>query len=332
VIDSTAVQSNLLGSGIGIPEHVVTNEDLSRIIDTTDEWIREKTGIRERRIASGKETTAFFAAKAASTALEKADITSEMVDVILVGTVTPEMHIPSTACFVQKAIGAVNAACMDVRSACTGFISALISADALLKTGTFRYSLVIGADTLSKFVDWEDRKTCVLFGDGAGAVMLGRAHHGYDGIIASYLRSDGRMTASLNIPGGGSLYPPSRYTVEHNLHSIKMDGQEVFRYAVTKMAETCNMLLKKSRLTMDEIDLIIPHQANIRILKSLQKILRIPPDKLMVNLERYGNTSAASIAIALHEALETNRLRSGSTVMLVSFGGGFTWGGLLIRT
>ena len=328
----TMRKSNILGSGRAVPDRIVTNDDLVKFVDTTDEWIREKTGILERRIASGDETTALLASKAASEALREGGVYPGQVDAIIVGTVTPEMHLPPTACFVQASLGAWNAACFDVRSACTGFVSSMIVADTFLKAGTYRHILVIGADTLTRFVDWTDRKTCVLFGDGAGAVLLGSEEGQYTGALSTYLRCDGRMSHCLNIPGGGSLHPPSEETLAGSMHFLKMEGQEVFRHAVARMSESCSTLLSRAGLTMDDVDLIIPHQANIRILKSLRRVMNIPREKLMINIDQYGNTSVASIPLALHDARARGRLKAGSKTILVSFGGGFTWGGVLIQT
>jgi len=323
-------KSMITGLGAAVPEKVLTNYDLAEMVDTSDEWIRTRTGIRERRIAEEGKATSDFASEAARIAMKQAGIGPEEIDVIIIGTVTPDMYFPSAACFVQEKIGAVNAAAFDISAACTGFIYGLALADSLITTGKYRTVLVIGAELLSRITDWEDRGTCVLFGDGAGAAIV-QPSDGTRGIINTYIKSDGRLRHLLNMPGGGSLMPPSRAKDNPKQYFIKMEGREVFRHAVSNMGDAATRIIEENGFAGEDIDLFIPHQANVRIIEAISKRLDVPEDRVYVNLDRYGNTSAASIPIALYEAQQLGRIRQGSLVLLVAFGGGFTWGSALIR-
>ncbi|MEN3184035.1 MAG: beta-ketoacyl-ACP synthase III [Atribacterota bacterium] len=319
----------ILGTGSSVPEKVVTNFDLERMVETSDEWITTRTGIKERRIAAPSETTSTFALLASQKALENARVSPEELDCIIVATVTPDMLFPSTACILQHALGAKNAFAFDLEAGCTGFVYALAIAEKYLLAEGKGKALVVGAETLSKIVDWQDRATCVLFGDGAGAAVLGLDDR--PGILATYLGADGGGAHLLELPAGGSRMPASLETVNQRLHYIKMNGNEVFKFAVRVVEEASLKVLAKAQKTVDDVHLFIPHQANIRIIQSAAKRLGIPEEKIFVNVDRYGNTSAASIPIALDEALRSQRLREGDTVLLVGFGAGLTWGAALIE-
>ncbi len=319
----------VLGTGSSVPEKVVTNFDLERMVDTSDEWITTRTGIKERRIAAPSEATSTFALLASRKALESAHVDPDELHCIIVATVTPDMLFPSTACILQEALGAKNAFAFDLEAGCTGFVYALAVAEKYLLSEGKGKALVVGAETLSKIVDWQDRATCVLFGDGAGAAVLGLDER--PGIIATYLGADGGGAHLLELPAGGSRMPASLETVEKRLHYIKMNGNEVFKFAVRVVEEASRKVLAKAQKTIDDVSLFIPHQANIRIIQSAAKRLGIPEEKVFVNVDRYGNTSAASIPIALDEALREQRIREGDIVLLVGFGAGLTWGAALIE-
>lgn len=319
----------VLGTGSSVPEKVVTNFDLERMVDTSDEWITTRTGIKERRIAAPSETTSTLALLASRKALESAHVDPDELDCIIVATVTPDMLFPSTACILQEALGAKNAFAFDLEAGCTGFVYALTVAERYLLSEGKGKALVVGAETLSKIVDWQDRATCVLFGDGAGAAVLGLDER--PGIIATYLGADGGGAHLLELPAGGSRMPASLETVEKRLHYIKMNGNEVFKFAVRVVEEASRKVLAKAQKTIDDVSLFIPHQANIRIIQSAAKRLGIPEEKIFVNVDRYGNTSAASIPIALDEALREQRIKEGDIVLLVGFGAGLTWGAALIE-
>jgi 3-oxoacyl-[acyl-carrier-protein] synthase-3 len=324
-------RSAILGVGSAVPKRVLTNFDVEKMVETTDEWIRARTGIERRHIVSPGETTASLSVEAALSALHDADIDPLRIDIIMIATVTPEMSFPSTGCVVQEAIGARNAAAMDISAACPGFLYALSIADAYIATGRYDHILVIGAETLSRIVDWTDRSTCVLFGDGAGAVVIGPSHHSDHGILDVYIRSDGSKGDLLCMPGGGSRYPPSHETVEHGMHSIKMQGPELFKAAVTAMEDAAVRILERVGMTGADIDLFIPHQANMRIISATAKKMGVSMEKVYVNLQEYGNTSSASIPIALAEARRKGIVKTGQTIVMVSFGGGLTWGSALVR-
>jgi 3-oxoacyl-[acyl-carrier-protein] synthase-3 len=324
-------RSTILGVGSAVPKRVLTNFDLERMVDTTDEWIRTRTGIERRHIASPEETTASLSIEAARRALQDADIDPLKIDIIMVATITPEMSFPSTGCVVQEAIGARNAAAMDVSAACPGFLYALSLADASIAAGRHEYILIIGAETLSKITDWTDRNTCVLFGDGAGAAVIGPSHRSDAGVLDVYIRSDGSKGNLLYLPGGGSKYPSSHETVEQRMHFIKMQGPELFKVAVMAMEDAAVQSLDRVGMTGADIDLLIPHQANMRIITATAKKIGMPMEKVYVNLQEYGNTSSASIPIALDEARRKGIVKTGHTVAMVSFGGGLTWGSAIVR-
>ena len=318
------------GTGSYAPERILTNAEMEKIVDTTDEWIFTRTGIRERRIARPDETTSDMGAEAARRAMSAAGITAEQVDLIIVATITPDMGFPNTGCFVQAKIGAVNAYCVDVEAACSGFLYALEMARQAVATGSVETALVIGAEKISCITDWKDRSLCVLFGDGAGAAVV-QACPGRSGIKSTVLRSDGRLSELLMLPGGGSKYPASQESLAKGLHYMKMDGREVFKHAVTCMTDVARRALDQAGMAVEDMKLIIPHQANQRIISAIGQRLGGREDQYFVNLDRYGNTSAASIILALDEAVRSGRLERGDPVLMVAFGGGFTWGATVLE-
>ena len=319
----------ITGLGMYVPKKVLTNEDLEKMVDTSDEWITTRTGIKKRRIASPGTPASTLAAEAAKKAIAESSLKPEDIELIIVATITPDMQFPSTACFVQSKIGAKNAACFDVGAACTGFIYGLVTAKGLILSGMYKNALVIGVEVMSSVTDWTDRNTCVLFGDGAGAAILEPVKNG--GIISSYMGADGDLANLLYIPGGGSRYPASKDTLEKRLHYIKMSGSEVFKSAVRLMADAATRAVCDVNLTCKDISLLIPHQANIRIINSVRKRIGLPEEKVYLNVEKYGNVSAASTIIALCEAVKEKRIKKGDIVVLVAFGAGFTWGSLVIK-
>ena len=321
---------SIIGTGSYVPERVLTNADLEKMVETNDEWIVTRTGIRERRIAADDESNSDLAAKAALAAMENAGITADEIDLILVATITPDMFFPSTACFVQTKIGAKNAACFDVSAACSGFLYALEIAQQFITSHTYDTILVIGAEKLSSIVDWTDRNTCVLFGDGAGAAIL-RHRGGGHGVISTFMGSDGGLSDILYIPGGGSKFPINKDNADQRLNCIKMNGKETYKHAVTSMLEATQRVLADANLKPEDLACIIPHQANLRIIEAIAHRLKIPMDRFMINLDRYGNTSAAAVAIALDEANRTGRMQVGDYVLLVVFGGGLTWASSVIQ-
>jgi 3-oxoacyl-[acyl-carrier-protein] synthase III len=315
--------AHIVGWGKYIPTKVLTNEELAKSIDTSDGWIRERTGIAQRYIAT-KETTASMALYAAQDALEVADLSPTEIDLVIVATATPEHPFPATACLVQDQLGAENAGAFDLEAGCSGFVYGLSVASGMIRSGIFDTVLVVGAETLSRVVDWKDRATCVLFGDGAGAVVLrGSSERG--GILSTVLGSDGSGGELLEIPAGGSKHPTNLDTVTSNMHTIKMNGREVYRFATKVMAEAAREVIARANLPLEEVDLLIPHQANIRIIDYAARALKLPPEKVFLNLERYGNTSAASIPIALTEAIDAKRVNPGDHLVFVGFGAGLTW-------
>ncbi|MEI6149069.1 MAG: beta-ketoacyl-ACP synthase III [bacterium] len=320
----------IVGTGSYAPEKVLTNADLEKMVDTTDEWIVTRSGIRERHIAREDEATSDLATVAAQRALEQAKVAPEDVDLIIVATITPDMVFPSTACFVQNRLGARNATCFDLEAACSGFLFAVNTASQYIKTGAIRTALVIGAEKLSTVIDWQDRATCVLFGDGAGAVVL-QACAPTEGILSTVTGSDGALTELLNLPGGGSRHPTSPQTIEQRLHYMKMVGKDVFKHAVRAMSEAGRKAIEQAGLTIDQIACVVPHQANMRIVEAIRDRMGVGPEKFFVNLDRYGNMSAASIPVALDEAVRMGRIQRGDAVLLVAFGGGFTWAAMVIR-
>ena len=321
---------SIIGTGSYLPERVLTNAELAKTVDTSDEWIVSRTGIRERRIAAKDEHTSDMAAKAAQNALQDAGITAEEIDLILVATVTPDMFFPSTACFVQAKIGATNAACFDVSAACAGFLYALEIAQQFITSRTYDTILVIGAEKLSCILDWTDRNTCVLFGDGAGAAIL-RHRGGSHGVIATQMGSDGSYADILYIPGGASRFPITSENMDQRLNAIKMNGKETYKQAVNSMMKAANQALEKASLTSADLACIIPHQANIRIIEAIADRMQVPIERFMVNLDRYGNTSAAAVAIALDDANRSGRMKEGDYILLVVFGGGLTWASSVIQ-
>ncbi|PIV52608.1 MAG: 3-oxoacyl-ACP synthase [Elusimicrobia bacterium CG_4_10_14_0_8_um_filter_37_32] len=320
----------IVGTGFYVPEKILTNFDLEKMVNTTDEWIRTRTGIKERRIAADNEATSDLAIAAGRLALSNAGIKPDEIDLIIVATLSPDMLFPSTACLVQKNIGATRAVSFDIEAACSGFIYGLSIAQQYLQNGTYKIALVIGAEVFSRILDWQDRNTCVLFGDGAGAAVLKEGENG-KGILSVQLGTDGSGADLLKQPAGGSRLPASHETVDQRLHYLKMDGREVYKFATKSMVETVMKVLSKIGLSTRNIDLLIPHQANIRILECVAEKLGLPMEKVFVNVDRYGNTSAASIPIALSEALKQGRVKKNDIVILVSFGSGLTWGATIIK-
>ncbi|MFZ5912527.1 MAG: beta-ketoacyl-ACP synthase III [Chloroflexota bacterium] len=319
--------AHITGWGMSVPEPVLTNEDLSKMVDTNDEWIRERTGIRERRIARENQSSASLAAAASLKALQVANLKPTDLDLIICSTSTPEHIFPATACLVQDQIGATRAGAFDLLAACTGFIYALNMAAQSIRSGAIKNALVIGAETLSRFVNWQDRNTCILFGDGAGAFVL-QASEKPGGVRSAVMRSDGSGGDLLILPGGGSKHPATEATVQAGKHYIEMDGKEVFRFATRVMAQATREALAGAGLTVEDAKWIIPHQANIRIIEAAARGLKLPMERFIVNLEKYGNTSTASIPIAAVEAAEDGRLQPGDKVVFVGFGAGLTWGAL----
>ncbi|HHW56510.1 MAG TPA: ketoacyl-ACP synthase III [Clostridia bacterium] len=324
------IAAGVLGTGSYAPEKILTNFDLEKMVDTSDEWITTRTGIKERRIADSSQATSDLAIEAAKKALEDAKLTAEEIDMIIVATVTPDMNFPSTACIVQANLGAVNAAAFDISVGCSGFIYGLAIAQQFVETGMYNKILIIGAETLSKITNWKDRNTCVLFGDGAGAAVIGRVESGY-GILSTYLGTDGTGGKYLYMPAGGSRMPASEETVKKNLHTIFMEGQEVFKFAVKVMDSATIEALNRCGLKPEDIDMLIPHQANTRIIEAARKRLKLSNDKVYINLDKYGNTSAASVAIALDEAYRKGLIKKGDVILTVAFGAGLTWASSVIR-
>lgn len=328
-MSTETIRAGFLGTGSFLPENEVTNFDLEKIVDTNDEWIRSRTGIEARRIADDDVATSDLAYEAALIALKAANITAEEVDTIIVATITPDMSFPSTACILQDRLGAVNANAFDVSAACSGFVYGITIAKQFVEGGLSKNVLVIGAETLSKITDFTDRNTCVLFADGAGAAVIGPVTTG--GILAVDLGANGSGGKFLTQPAGGSRMPASQETLDNRLHYIKMDGSEVFKFAVRIMAKSSQAVIDKAGWLLEDIDYLVPHQANIRIINSAGKKLKLPIEKVHVNLHKFGNTSSASVAIALDEAVRSNKVKRGDKIVLVAFGGGLTWGALAVE-
>jgi len=321
----------LVSTGRYLPDNVVTNHDLAEILDTSDEWIRTRTGIRERRIAPDGMNAAQLGSGAAHRAMDKAGVDAGEVDILIVATATPDRWLPSTACDLQALLGCTNALAFDIMAACTGFLYGLQMAEGYLATRRGEVALVVSAEKMSSIVDWEDRSTCVLFGDGAGATVVRPANGADRGIVASHLRSDGKLANLLYRPAGGAAMPLSEEAVRRKQHLVHMAGREVFKYAVRSMVEAARMALHDAGLTADEVDLMVPHQANIRIIEATAKLAGIPMDRVFVNVDRYGNMSSASIPVGLDEAQEQGLIGPGSNVLSVAFGGGLTWGAMVFR-
>ncbi|MCL2506420.1 MAG: ketoacyl-ACP synthase III [Endomicrobia bacterium] len=320
----------ILGTGSYFPKKVLTNADLEKIVETSDEWISTRTGIKERHISEKNELTSDIACEASKEALKVAGISPEQIDLILLATITPDMLCPSTACFLQKKLGAVNAAAFDLSAACSGFIYAMATAKAFIESGMYKTVLLVGAEELTKFTDWTDRNTCVLFGDGAGAMVLSASQEN-DDILSVFLGSDGLHTDILNLQAGGAANPASVETVENKMHSIRMEGKEVFKAAVPKMVLAAEKALEIADKKLEDIKLIIPHQANMRIIEAVAKRLGLSMESVFVNIHKTGNISSATTITALDEAIKTNKLKKGDLVELVAFGAGFTWGAAVIR-
>ena len=322
--------AELWGTGRYSPARVLTNDEFSTMLDTSDQWIRERTGIRERRVSSKEETNACMGKAAALQVLEETGLTPLDIDAIVYATASPDRLLPSQACDLQAILGAKNAAALDVGAACAGFLYALNVAEGLVAAQQGEHVLVVASEKLTSITDWTDRTTAVLFGDGAGATIVRPSHNGR-GILSTYMKSDGTLAELLYRPGGGAAHPPSEELLKDHSYYIKMAGREVYKAAVLSMADACDQALQRAGLTGADIDLMIPHQANIRIIESTAKHAGMPMDKVFVNVDRYGNTSAASVAIALDEAARTGRLQAGMNVMLCAFGAGFTWASMVVK-
>ena len=322
--------AGILGTGACLPEKVMTNFDLEKLVDTSNEWIVERTGIRERRIADPETATSDMCLKAAGAALKDAGVKAEELDLIIVATATPDYMFPSTACIVQDKLGAAHAGAFDLAAGCSGFVYGFSVASQMIASGLYQKVLVIGAETLSRIMDWTDRNTCVLFGDGAGAAVVGRVEDGY-GVLALELGSKGSGAMELYQPAGGSRRPATHETVDGHGHFIHMNGKEVFKFAARIMPATCKRVLAKAGLTIGDVDMLFPHQANQRIIDNAVKHLKIDPAKVWVNIDKYGNTSAACIPICLTEAQREGRLHKGDNVLVVAFGTGLTWGSMLLK-
>lgn len=325
------VRSAILGVGSAAPERIMTNADLEKVVDTTDRWIRERTGIRERRIAEPGLVTSELCERAARKALDRAGIEPDDLGLIILGTATPDFIFPATATVMQERLGTKGQMAFDITAACSGFLYGMIIADQFIRNGWCKYALVSGVELLSHIVNWEDRSTCVLFGDGAGAAVIGPSPDGKRGILATTANADGSHWPMLYLPAGGTRMPVSVETVEQNLIKIKMEGNEVFKVAVRSLLEAASKVLKKAGVTADEIDLFVPHQANLRIIDAVGKRLGVPDEKVFKNLERYGNTSAASIPLALAEAFEAGAMKEGDLILLDAFGAGATTAAALLR-
>ncbi len=327
----TAPRSAILGTGSAVPSRVVTNDDLAKIVDTSDEWITTRTGIKERRVLEENKAASDLARLASERALENAGLEAADLDAIIVGTCTADYQFPSLGCVLEAKLGARDVFSFDVNAACSGFLNALSVADMFVRSGRIRKALVVGTDVLSRFLDWQDRGTCILFGDGAGAAVLGVSDDDDRGILSARLQTDGSYAETLYVRAGGSKRPATMETVENREHSIFMNGKEVFKVAVRSMEEISRRVLGEAELGVDDVSLVVPHQANRRIITALAARLCIPMEKVIVNLHKYGNTSAASIPVALDEVRREGRIAAGDIVLLNAFGAGFAWGAAVIR-
>ncbi len=325
------VSAVIAGTGSHVPERVLTNADIEKMVDTSDQWITERTGMKERHIVAPDEAASDLAVVACEKALAEAKVKPEELDLIIVGTVTGDMAFPSTACILQQRLGAPHTAALDVSAGCTGFIYSLSIARQFIASGTYRAALVVGVEVLSKITDWTDRSTCVLFGDGAGAAVLKADTEPDKGILATYMAADGGGGGHLYMPAGGSRLAATVETVQQRLHTLKMDGNATFKVAVRSMADAVRHLLRQTGLAPDDVKLLIPHQANLRIIDATAKLLKFPSERVFVNIAKYGNTSSATTIIALDEARKAGLVHPGDVVMLVAFGAGLTWGGVIIR-
>ena len=326
----TQHNAGIIGMGHAYPEGILTNADLEKIVDTSDEWITSRTGIKQRHKAAANEYTSQFGTAAAKQALERAGLKPEDIDLIVCATTTPDQIMPSTGALIQAQLGAVNAAGMDVFAACSGFLYGLTMVESMIRTGQIKYALVIGAEVLTKYVDYTDRGTCVIFGDGAGAAVLGPVPVG-KGILATKIKSDGRYEEQLYAPGGGTKLGTTHETIDNRMHFFKMKGNELFKVAVRSMADISAEMLAKAGYTVDDVDLVIPHHANQRITDAVASRLGVPEEKVYSNIAEHGNTSSASIPIAIDECIESGKIKEGSLVLLTAFGGGVTWGGTVLR-
>lgn len=324
------LKAKITATGSYAPEKILTNLDLEKIIDTTDDWITERTGIKERRISNDSETSSELAYKASLKALNKVNIKADELDLIILATVSGDMPFPATACMLQNLLGAKKAAAFDISAACSGFIYGLSIADSFIKTGTFKKILLVGVETLSKFLDWNDRSTCILFGDGAGAAII-EPTDSDSGVLSTHLYADGSLWELIHLPGGGGRYPTSERSIQNKQHYIKMKGNETFKVAVKILEGLLIDTFKKNNIDPSELSLLIPHQANLRIILATAKRLGISMDKIFINIEKYGNTSAASIPIALDEAIDSGRINKGDYVLLEAIGAGLTWASALIK-
>jgi 3-oxoacyl-[acyl-carrier-protein] synthase-3 len=324
------IQARIIGTGSYVPKKIVTNHDLEKLIDTTDAWITERTGIKQRHVVEKGETTSDLAYEASRRALKAAKLTASDIELILVATTTPDMIMPNCGCVLQEKLGAKNAAAFDIYAACSGFVFGLSAANAYIKSGAYKNILLVGAEALSLFTDWEDRTTCVLFGDGAGAVVLQR-HAGKRGILSTHLHSDGAFGNLLTVPGGGAAHPTTYETIDKRMHFIKMKGNETFKAAVRALEDIAQETLAHNKIRAEDIDLLIPHQANLRIIQAMAQRLKMPMEKVILTLPKYGNTSAASIPMALDEAVRDGRVKDNFLIMFEAFGGGLTWASALVR-
>ena len=324
------LQAGIRGIGVYVPERVLTNQELENMVDTSDEWIITRTGIRERHIAASGQATSDLATIAAERSLLDAGLTAGEIDLVIIATNTPDMLFPATACLVQDRLGIKKASSFDLQAGCTSFLYGLVIASQFVETGFSKNVLLIGAECLSRITNYQDRNTCVLFGDGAGAVVVGSVPPGY-GVLSSSLRSDGSGGHLLTLPAGNSRLPASYETVERKLHYLHMNGKEIFKFAVRTIEENCLEVLDAAGLSLKNLDFFIPHQANIRIIEAIAKRLSLASEKVAVNIDRYGNTSVASIPLALYENLQEERIRDGEHVVMASFGAGLTWGAVVMR-
>jgi 3-oxoacyl-[acyl-carrier-protein] synthase-3 len=324
------IHARITGTGSYAPAKIVTNHDLEKLVDTSDDWITERTGIKERRIADKGQTTSDLAYEAGRKALKAAGLVANDLDLILVATTTPDMVMPSLSCVLQEKLGAKKAAAFDIYAACSGFLYGLSVANAFILSGMYKNILLVGAELLSRFVDWEDRTTCILFGDGAGAVVLQR-HAGKHGVLSTHLHSDGSLGELLYLPAGGALHPATHETIHKRMHFMKMKGNELFKVAVRALEEVVQETLTFNKVKPEEIDFLIPHQANLRIIQAMAQRLKMPMEKVVLTLPKYGNTSAASIPMALDEAVRDGRIKENQLLLFEAFGGGLTWASALVR-
>ncbi|MFB3893501.1 MAG: beta-ketoacyl-ACP synthase III [Phycisphaerae bacterium] len=325
------LRAAIKGLGVAVPRKVLTNADFERMVDTSDDWITQRTGIKKRHVVGEGESTATLGAAAARAAMAEAGVKPRELDLIICATVSQEMLIPATACFIQSELGAADVPSFDLSAACSGFPYALAVASQFIQTGMYKRVLVIGADALTRFTDYSDRGSCILFGDGAGAVVLGPANDDRHGILYNVLHSDGSGWDYIHVPAGGSRTPPSHATVDAKGHYVKMRGREVYKFAVEKMQWLLEDCMKHCKLSVADVDMVIPHQVNSRIIASATEKLKFPPEKVYVNIDRYGNTSAASIPLAMADARSEGRIKAGSLLLLVAFGAGLTWAGTVVR-